>query len=355
MKHVCVLCCCLICALACKKDSPVKVPETVTSRRDYAWSVDTLWLPGANQIVARDIWGSSSTDVWVATWSGANSGSLWYYDGVRWANPASPADANDGRGAVDLSGVYGISSRSIWFVGSRIRSHGPGQTETVGFIMEWNGTAFVERTDSIILNGPELVCIWGRDRNSLFAGGLDGQILRFDGTQWLRISNGDHVWLNSVWGTLTSEVFFLGYQLDSVQPFDRTTFSTLLWDGTSVREVDSFLHITGQEDWKWGVNSLWSDGGTTYCAGNGVFHWTTQGWGRALSGTPVLRKIRGNASNNIFAVGSGNSIYHWNGINWMNLEAIHNENVNWNCAHVGRNEVFICGELQSKSIVLVGR
>ncbi len=74
-----------------------------------------------------------------------------------------------------------------------------------------------------------------------------------------------------------------------------------------------------------------------------------------IASAAVLRKIRGNASNNIFAVGNGNSVYHWSGINWMNLDAISNENTNWNSACVGRNEVLISGELQSKSIVLVGR
>lgn len=342
--------------LGCKKEpQQLQTEEPKSGKRDYVWSIDTLWFLGAEQIIGKGIYASSANSAWVSAISNTSRGSLWHFDGTQWLNPPNPADASDGRGSVDLNGVFGLSSNSVWFFGFRIRSVGLGQTVTSGFAMEWSGSHYVEYTDTLISKGEELMAAWGDSRDRLFFVGKDGTFLRFDGTQWHKSETGTRAWLNAIWGTNGNDVLVLGYELDAVQPFDSTYYSVASWNGTQFSIVSTFLETGGSSIHPWGVNALWSDNSKFYSSDYSLFVRTGMGWNKLLDSPFVLRTVRGSGPHDVFAVGNRNTFLHFNGVDWRQLSPVLGNDVHWNALYATGKEVFAVGESGSKAIVLRGK
>ncbi len=82
MKRYCILCCCLIVAFACKKDSPEEPPKEIPKDpRTYTWTVDTIAYPGSFQTTMRAIWGSAPNDVYVVGHNERGGlGKMFHYD-----------------------------------------------------------------------------------------------------------------------------------------------------------------------------------------------------------------------------------------------------------------------------------
>jgi len=115
----CVTAIIIICA-GCKKN-PADSKETPTNPRAYKWTVDTLAYPGSFQTSMRDIWGSSSKDVYVVGHNERAFGKMYHYDGRTW----TPVRLHILEGGPlpnigTLSAIYGISANDVWVVGDRI-------------------------------------------------------------------------------------------------------------------------------------------------------------------------------------------------------------------------------------------
>jgi len=98
----------LLAAASCGLFENKKDAEPPPGRRDYTWSVDSVYSAPNGWIY--DIWGAKPNDVWAVSPGGAYH--LWHYDGKSW----SP-DSN--RNLYGLESIYGFSSDDIWAGGRR--------------------------------------------------------------------------------------------------------------------------------------------------------------------------------------------------------------------------------------------
>ena len=69
--------------------------------------------------------------------------------------------------------------------------------------------------------GQRIKAVWGSSSNDVFAVGMGGTILHYDGTAWSPMSSGTSHTLVGVWGSSGSDVFAVGYRGTS-DHYDRT-------------------------------------------------------------------------------------------------------------------------------------
>ncbi|MCF8260472.1 MAG: hypothetical protein K9J12_06835, partial [Melioribacteraceae bacterium] len=70
-------------SFSCGTNDPIIEDNTKPGRRDYEWTLDTLYSPN-NWL--SSIWGASPNSVWLAGAGGiTNYDRLWYFNGETWA------------------------------------------------------------------------------------------------------------------------------------------------------------------------------------------------------------------------------------------------------------------------------
>lgn len=197
---------------------------------------------------------------------------------------------------------------------------------------------------------------WGTSASDVFAVGEvlgGGQILRFNGTSWVTVSQPDDGMLD-VWGTSTSDVFAVGIHSlteASVMHFNGSTWSAMtvpasreligVW-GSSPRDVfavgaaGSILHYNGTE-WSTmsnpvagGIITLWDVWGSgptdVYAVGDQetVLHYNGTAWSAFTGPAPsagVVLSIWGASTNptDLFIVTSSGKVFRWGGGSWTQV------------------------------------
>jgi len=151
-----------------------------------------------------------------------------------------------------------------------------------------------------------------------------------------------------------NNLYFLGYQDDTIQPFDSTYYYIFNWNGQnfSPKETHLYTHGTGHQ---WGEYSIWHTRDKVYSSGYGVYILSDNQWTKALESTWALVSIRGSSVNNIFAVGIANNVFHYNGYDWARLYPIDGQSFSWGGVYATGDEVFIAGGDGLHSIIVHGR
>jgi len=311
--------------------SNLVAPEDIQpGRRDYVWTIDTLEYPGSFQTSMEDIWGSSSYNVYVVGYNDQAYGIMFRYDGKNW-NEIRLADQFD---APDVTSILGFSSNNIWVVGAETYSMivPPYTTTRKSLIINFDGSNWIKKS---IETQNLLLTINGSSPNNIFAGGIYGSFYRYDGTTWRRINFDTTLSVKSIVTYSPEKTYVMSYvQKQS----ERAYFDS--FDGTSFARLDS---STWYEP-KFGQAEIWTpDYKTLYSVGDGVYKFENNKWKLELNTPDRIRRIKGNHSKNIFAVGV-NLIYHYNGTDWYQFPSfIKDQVIWWSSVWTNGKEVFICG------------
>jgi hypothetical protein len=118
----------------------------------------TAWTRTTLQFVAADaLWGSSGSDIWLT-----GTFSTWHFDGVSWS---AYQGIDDPRGAY---GIWGFGANDVWAAGG-------GSS-----LAHWNGTAWTPEDD----NFESYNDVWGSAPDDLYAVGDNGAASHYDGSSW---------------------------------------------------------------------------------------------------------------------------------------------------------------------------
>jgi hypothetical protein len=154
-------------------DSTEPVDELKPGRRDYTWTVDTLYSPN-NEI--RRTWASSENDAWAVGPGGITAyDGLWHFDGSEW-QPYPQALS------ISPECIFGFAQNDVWMGGNEGKIfHFDGNI--------WNQTFSYENPS----NYNFIVDIWGKTPMEIYAiavvndQGFKSVVLRFDGVNWVEI------------------------------------------------------------------------------------------------------------------------------------------------------------------------
>ena len=165
----------LLAAASCGLFENKKDAEPPPGRRDYTWTVDSVYSAPNGWIY--DIWGAKPNDVWAVSPGGAYH--LWHYDGKSW----SP-DSN--RNLYGLESIYGFSSDDIWAGGGGGRLyHYDGKTWSLSYSYTIKG-----------MGEPTIKDIWGNSPSNIYVTGValpdkglpfKSFLLYYNGKQWKEV------------------------------------------------------------------------------------------------------------------------------------------------------------------------
>jgi hypothetical protein len=104
-------------------------------------------------------------------------------------------------GGITLFGIWGTGADNLWAVGGDISNNSKG-----GVVLKRSGTEWVPDSrvaDTLPGGYPSIYKIWGRSATEIYAVGLQGTALFFDGTHWSVIPTGSTEPLFTVSGDAT--------------------------------------------------------------------------------------------------------------------------------------------------------
>jgi hypothetical protein len=143
---------------------------------------------------------------------------------------------------------------------------------------------------------PTLWWAWGSSARDVWAVGEAGTIVHWDGAAWTRV-DGDHAYtLWGVWGSSPTDLWAVG---GSVGPGEKAVL--LHGDGATWARVDAGLTKTESFFKVWG-----SAADDVYVVGTGgtIAHWDGAAWSAQASGvTDQLTTVSGRSAHEIYAVG----------------------------------------------------
>jgi hypothetical protein len=220
-----------------------------------------------------------------------------------------------------LEGVFAFSGNDIWFVGS-LPIHGDGN----------NWTMYDLRTT--VNPNLSLSKAWGISSNNIYFVGNNGSIAHWDGSSWKKIESGTTTNINDIWGIMNNGLSTVFCTVSSMfnPPQDKKILKV-----TANHKVDS---ISWEMDRH--VYGCWTrDKNILYVCGVGVFVNKFGIWEQINLPAIATNSIRGNNINDIIAVGSLGTIYHYNGVDWQ-VMSINTEKGNYK-VDIKNNIVAICG------------
>jgi hypothetical protein len=174
----------LLSAVSCKQSvtGPVKVEDITPGRRDYIWTVDTLFMPGS---FIDALWGPTPNDLWCCSAGGSAVYWTQHYDGTTWKAYIQE---------VSISGesLFGFSKNDVWQGGQGgVICHYNGTRWNDNFTYKVDGAYEVHinyftglRPDDIYACG--IICYNNPNRinNRGFA-------LHYDGHTWKEVCKGE--------------------------------------------------------------------------------------------------------------------------------------------------------------------
>ncbi|HPC47929.1 MAG TPA: Ig-like domain-containing protein, partial [Deltaproteobacteria bacterium] len=94
-----------------------------------------------------------------------------------------------------ITAIWGTSRETVFAAGS------------LGGILRFDGTTWSKVFDT---GGTAVNALWGTSSRDVFAAGQNGSIHRYDGTSWKALASGTASDLNAAWGSTSGKVYFAG-------------------------------------------------------------------------------------------------------------------------------------------------
>jgi hypothetical protein len=296
---------------------------------------------------------------WVATSNNPNV-IVWMVGNSLHARAAVPADTTTA--AADQTATYRTGDQSLTLSAIVTPAFGAVNGGNVAFTVkngnETVGSASVPVSErwSAMSSGTTdgLGGIWGSSATDVFAVGVGGTILHYDGSKWSAMTSGTTNYLAGIWGTSHSDVYAVGYG-GTILHYDGTKWNTLktdsyysylrcIWgsndaDIFAAGETESgigFISYYDGTNWTQttipvtSLSSIWGSSHTNVFAGgendsmriSTISHfdgssWTTTQFTSGL----CIKGVWGSSAMDVYAVGDGGTILHYDGSTWSTLSS----------------------------------
>ena len=260
-----------------------------------------------------------------------------------------------GHKSIDVGQVFGFASNDVWLVGGYfyINPSPPPNFLDSSVILHFDGQQWneipIQRTEG-------LTSIWGDQSNQLIAGGKHGALLRYVNGIWQSTYIDKRLTFLDFTG-IDNSIYALAYIAAPETEGNIGKAFILKQQDTNFIIIDSITTINDWANPKFGEYAIQTIGKKLYSTGSGVFE-SLDGitWKKCLETYPNnIFGIFGTNGNNIFACGSGNTLYHWNGTDWVSLEIPGDPSLPLYGVWCDDNEVFVIGEDGHRSYVIHGK
>lgn len=283
--------------------SPLRMMSVIPARQVWGSGPNDFWALGA-QVIKRGNgiqWGgniaptlNTSADEELYTLRGSSGNDVWAssYRLHRW-NGARWTTTGQGGPRPLLADGWGSPAGDAWAVGAAKNALGQNTGPLLRRINgAWQQTYTADQT---------LTSIWGSSTNSIWAVGDGGMILRWDGSQWNRVSSNTSANLSKVRGIVGGNTLVVG-EAGFVAEWTGAT-----WLARSSGTVNALFGV------------YWSSTTEAWAVGEGgtIIRWNGSTWNNIASGTiKNLTGIWGTDRTHIWAVGVDGIVLFWDGNRW---------------------------------------
>lgn len=242
------------------------------------------------------LWGSDPSNLWSVGYGGLVArGQL----GRAWRSVST-------RTTSQLQAVWGSGPDDVWAVGGATRLH----------YQRGDWSAATETLTGAGATGS-LTALWGRSRDELWAVGSSSTILKYDAAAGRFTADKERAMelpstlqLTSVWGSDNGMTFAAGSDANPAQsgPVVIARTASEPWQ---LRPLPAEAVQPLQAIWGSGPGDVWAVGG-----GGTILHYDGQRFSSVPSGTVVnLMTVWGSGPQDVWAAGA-NTLLHWDGTSW---------------------------------------
>lgn len=303
------------------------------------------------------IWGSSPSDVYTCGHiSGSRNGlgDAWHYNGETW-------EANDYSKNLEFRGslrdIHGISEDNVWMVGYKSTLDNHSNEIEVPYIIQYNGNSWIKHD---VDTKSAAYAVHAVSKNEIWVSGYDGIVYHYKNNVWeldtikTPLSEDDFFIVNSL-EIYEGDIYTTGYKRTSGSTYTQYYFfkkENDLW-----KELDAFN--TENSNYRFGHRLIAISPNKLLSYGSGgIYIWNENQWETYFSTTYAITHIFALGENNIIAVGSFGTKYHYNGSDWQELTKIKYLDI-YTGVWANKDEAFIIGHTQvgnaQKTIVLHGK
>jgi hypothetical protein len=324
------------------ESQPLKITTMDTTSHDFTWELFTFGSSGSSvlydvSIVNKDnIWAvgtihTTETDTidslgnWIPPYNAL------HWDGQRWELKRILYQG----GFWEINTVFAFSSTDIWFEA----------------FVRWNGTNFIEMQIPGILIGHNISKVWGLASTDFYVVGSEGFIAHYNGSSWQKLESGTVLPIQDIWGDEDNEIYVIAstkYYGDDSKVFKI--------EHETVTEIPN----TGLP---WSISGLWFKSGLGYyIVGDGIYYSrsspTMPSWKEIIPKITnyYSHAIKGKDINDLFLVGSYNTVVHFNGLTWKDYSNNELPNLGFHLQRVDfkDNIMAAIGYLGNKGIIILG-
>lgn len=225
------------------------------------------------------------------------------WDGSRWNRLMVETRASSGSAMVDgIRTVFAFGENDIWLAGERSGyAHWDGSRWTHGHIQNSKGSVYR---------------IYGLSPDEVYffctGGGITRRTYVHNAEKWEFIESGTTKDINDAWG-VGDTIFALACSVYSADYFSEV-----------IQIVDGTVAKFSDENLDWNLKTIWcSPTGKKIVTGSQYEEWRgDKWWGYEMPSDWFLEKMRGNHDYDIWGVGHGASVVHFNGKSWAKYPEI---------------------------------
>ncbi len=303
-----------------------------TDPRDYKWTEYVLTQPNS-ELTMFSVWGESSKDLYTAGDINGLDNVIYHFDGQKW-------EWIDLRSNGSIGSIFGFSRDNIYAASAF------AFPEDRGIIFHYDGARWTD----LKLKIGTLFGGTGIAPDDMWFGGAYGTLFHFDGDLVRDYTMADSLGFYSFAGFATDDVYAVAY--GGKNGIQVNYF--MQWDGVSWKMLEKDLDDRSV----FGVY-IKRIGENVYSVNNGLvskYNRKEHKWAVIHASVGYsLYGIDGSSEDNIFAVGTGNTVLHYNGTDWFEYKNLVSDNVEFGRVWTDGREVFAVGRRDGDTHILRGK
>ena len=241
---------------------------------------------------------------------------------------------NCGQQLVDgtpTTAVFALNDKEIWIASETSR------------MTIWDGTYQINNMCLPV----SVSKIWAANANEIYTVGVGGQMGYYTNGDWQKLNSGTNIQIFDIWGITNSITNLTEIFTVSSDIFYKDQRRIFLMNSTS---VDSLPTPAGPD-----LYTVWAASNRLiYVGGSGLWRYASGNWNKvSLVPGAVVISVRGNAANDVFAVGTFGLLAHFNGVSWKLYDGVSDATFGSVC--IKGNMLAAVGEKYGTAVVIIGK